>query len=220
MEDYAAKMAGKTDAELRLYVDRRAEYREEAVLAALTELERRGHAVPEAAALRPELEAAAQLAASVPPPEAPAWARPRPEQETEAEEEAVAADAPALYTPITVSVYSLFNFVVGSVLMLMNLLRLRRYGGAALLLALMLLVVSVGSWVANQFKLLPLYAFLGVNFVLTILYVYVLWPYFIGQQDYRPRNGLTPFLVMMLIQFLLGMVYYAFVGGAPSGGGL
>jgi hypothetical protein len=59
MEDYAAKMALKPDAALREYVTGHAQYREDAVLAALDELRRRGQPALEEATLRPQLEAAA-----------------------------------------------------------------------------------------------------------------------------------------------------------------
>ncbi|GAB2946565.1 hypothetical protein GCM10027048_09420 [Hymenobacter coalescens] len=214
MEDYAAKMAGKTDADLLRYVEHRAEYIDDAVLAALTELERRGHAVPDAAALRTELEAAARRQAAAAPvaPVPPPWAR---AQATEEVEEVPAG--PELYTPTTVAIYSVFSFLIGGILMLLNLLRLRRYGGAALLLALVILVVWAGSWTADYFKLLPQYVLLGINFVLALLYVYVLWPYFIGRQHYRPRNWLSPLLVVLVIQLLFALLYYA--GWAPPGTG-
>jgi hypothetical protein len=218
MEDYAAKMAGKTDAELQLYLERRAEYREAAVLAAISELERRGHAVPGAAALRPELEAGAKqaaiLAAAAAPP---AWMRPA-EPETAEDEAEVSENAPALYSPITVAVYTIMSFGVGGILMLMNLLRLRRYGGAALLMALVIAAVAALSWGSKYVEVI--YVLMGINFVLALLFLYVLWPYFIGQQEYRPRNGFTPFLVVVLVQFLLGLLYYAVSGTPGAGAGL
>lgn len=218
MEDYAAKMAGKTDAELQLYLERRTEYRDDAVLAALAELERRGHTVPGAAALRPELEAGAQraavLAAAAAPP---AWVRPA-EAEGAEEEAEVADDAPALYSPITVAVYTIMSFGVGGILMLLNLLRLRRYGGAALLMALVIAAVAALSWGSKYIEVM--YVLMGINFVLALLFLYVLWPYFIGQQAYRPRNGITPFIVVILVQFLIALLYYAVTGAPATGAGL
>ena len=55
MEDYAAKMPLKSDADLRGYVTGYAQYREAAVLAAFDELRRRGQPAPEEPALRPAL---------------------------------------------------------------------------------------------------------------------------------------------------------------------
>ncbi|MCC3155925.1 hypothetical protein LJ737_01660 [Hymenobacter sp. 15J16-1T3B] len=202
MEDYAAKMAGKPDAELQRYLDRRAEYREDAVLAALTELERRGHVVPDAAALRPELEAAARQAAAAAPPAAPSWARAE-----EPEEAAAPDDAPALYSPGTIAVLSVvLSYPVGAVLMLMNLLRLRRYGGAALLMALSILMLSAHLWLLFNLGLNPNVVGLCSNIAAALIYVFVLWPYFIGARAYQPRSWLPPLIITFAVVMLLMML--------------
>jgi VIT1/CCC1 family predicted Fe2+/Mn2+ transporter len=216
MEDYAAKMAGKTDAELRVYVDNRAEYIEQAVLAALTELERRGHAVPDAPQLRQQLEAAArQAAATAVVPEAPPWARPAAEEEEEPEEE----QGPALYSPGTIAVFSvLFSFFVGGFLLLLNFLRLRRYGGAALLLAVVIVVLSVQAWLPAYAGIRPEAVVFGVNVLAALLYVYVLWPNFIGAQPYQPRSWLMPlFIAFGLSLLMLALLRYSGVPVPPLG---
>ncbi|KUG06096.1 hypothetical protein [Solirubrum puertoriconensis] len=216
MEDYAAKMAGKTDAELLLYVERRAEYREQAVLAALSELERRGRTIDNVATLRTELQASlvkTEAEARLNPAPEPTWAT----KATEPEEiEEVAADAPALYSPTTVVVFSVFSFLIGGVLMLLNLLRLRRYGGAALLVALVALGISGLSWMSGLLEIRPEYVFLGINVVLAALYVYVLWPYFIGAQAYRPRGWLMPLLIIFALNMLF-MLLLRYAGVAVPG---
>lgn len=198
MEDYAAKMAGKTDAELHLYLSRRAEYRDDAVLAALAELERRGHSVPDAAALRAELEEAVRHAATLAPPAAPAWQRP-------AEEEEVAEPTgPALYSPGTIAILSIvLSYPVGAVQMLLNLLKLRRYGGAALLLALCLLIMSTQLWLLLDLKFSANVVGLCVNAAAALLYVFVLWPNFIGRLAYQPRSWLPPFIITCVLVMLL-----------------
>lgn len=203
MEDYAAKMAGKTDAELRQYVERHAEYRDDAVLAALGELERRGQPAPEAAKLRPALEAAVRQAAATAPVAAPApWAR---TTEAEKDEEAeMPTDAPALYSPMTVAVFSVMSFVIGGVLLLLNMLKLRRYGGAALLMGLVVGAFSLVGWLSG--KLPWQYLVLGCNFLMTLVYLYLLWPNFIGSQPYRSRSWIGPFLVVILLNLLFGML--------------
>jgi hypothetical protein len=203
MEDYAAKMARKTDAELLQYLDRRAEYRDEAVLAAFAELERRGHQLPNGAPPRAELEEAARREAAVEAARAPEpapWARDRAAEE-EPEEEVI--QGPALYTPGTIAIFSvLFSFFVGGLLLLLNFLRLRRYGGAALLLAVVVGVLGLEAWLASSLGLRPELVAFGTNVVAALLYVYVMWPYFIGPQPYRPRSWLVP----MLIAFAISMV--------------
>ncbi|GAB3827460.1 hypothetical protein [Hymenobacter jeollabukensis] len=202
MEDYAAKMAGKPDAELLRYVERRVEYIEAAVLAALAELERRGHVVPGAAALRPELEAAARQAATAAPPAAPAWARTE-----EVEEPEVADDAPALYSPGTIAILSVvLSYPVGAVLMLLNLLRLRRYGGAALLMALSITMLSAHLWLLFNLKLNPNVVGLCSNIAAALIYVFVLWPYFIGARTYQSRSWLPPLIITFALVMLLMML--------------
>ncbi|RTQ53778.1 hypothetical protein EJV47_03320 [Hymenobacter gummosus] len=199
MEDYAAKMAGKTDAELNLYVERRAEYRDDAVLAALTELERRGQTIPGAAALRTELETAIRQA-PVAAPVAPPWARPAAEEE----EEEPAEDVPALYSRSAIALFSVvFFFVVGAVLMLLNLLRLRRYGGAALLMAVVTCLVSAQAYLPAVLGINPYYVGTSINIVAALIYIFALWPYFIGPQPYQPRGWLVPFLISFGVCLLI-----------------
>src|SRR6476469_4143398 len=106
MEDYAAKMLLKTDAALREYVTGHVQYREEAVLAALDELRRRGQPAPEEATLRPSLEAGA--AAQRRADEA---AEAKRQQESArptsaAPEEIAEENRPALYSPVTIVLFS------------------------------------------------------------------------------------------------------------------
>ncbi|WP_400192615.1 hypothetical protein [Hymenobacter sp. B81] len=217
MEDYAAKMARKTDAELRLYVTNRGEYREDAVLAALTELEQRGHVLPGAADLRAELQVAVareQAEALRNPPPQPAWMRPA---EPEPQEEEAAADTPTLYSPSTVAVFSvLFSFFIGGLLMLLNLLRLRRYGGAALLLALVMPLLALQVWLPAQLGVQPGYSALVINVLTALLYVYVMWPYFIGRQPYRSRGWVMPLIVIFGVVLLL--MTLARMSGLPMPG--
>ncbi|OON70791.1 hypothetical protein [Hymenobacter sp. CRA2] len=214
MEDYAAKMAGKTDAELQLYVDRRAEYREEAVLAALTELERRGHAVPDASMLRESLQVAALQAAAQAPPAPPTWARPAEAAAVEEE-----PTGPELYSPGTIAIFSIvFSCMVGGVLLLLNFLRLRRYGGAALLMALVIGMFGAQIWLPTYLAKLsvdPRAALIGFNLLMALLYVYVLWPLFIGAQSYQPRSWLTPLLVMLGLSFFGLMLLRTVMGAMP-----
>lgn len=198
MEDYTAKMVGKPDSELLRYIEHRAEYIEAAVLAALAELERRGHTVLGAPTLRAELSAAIQAAPAVtvaPPP----WALPAEEDEAAVE----VAETPVLYSPVTVGIYSMFSALVGSVLMLMNLLRLRRYDGAALLMVLFVVVLSTAGWLTGIFHLTLLQFAFGSNLVMAGINVLVLWRTFIGPQPYRSRSWVNPLLVILALNFVV-----------------
>jgi hypothetical protein len=213
MEDYVAKMAGKSEAELHQYISHRAEYREEAVLAAIAELEKRGEQVADVETLRADLQrslAQTQAEEQLHPAPVPEWAN-RQSSEDDEEEEAEeqeeetdpkAADAPALYSPSTVVLFSVLDFSIGGLLMLLNLIRLRRYGGAALLIGLILLAsglqVLVWSWLGIGLE----WTALLFKALMALVYVYVMWPSFIGQQRYRPRGWLLPLVITIGVMLL------------------
>ncbi|MFD1467507.1 hypothetical protein ACFQ48_04655 [Hymenobacter caeli] len=202
MEDYAAKMQAKSAAELRQYVGRYAEYRDDAVLAALAELSRRGLPAPEEAALRPALEVAvaqqqaaeAKAAAAAPRPGDPA-----------------AADGLELYSQGTIVLFSmLFSMLAGGILLGLNLHRLRRTGALARLVAFVLaLSVARGlalAWALTQFSnnLLVL-AFLPFLFDVagTVVYLAWFWPRYVGTQEYRSRSWLLPLVLCLALSFAL-----------------
>jgi len=180
MEDYAAKMALKPDAALRDYVTGHAQYREEAVLAALDELRRRGQPAPEDASLRPGLEAVVQeqarVAALAPPP---------------AEEE----ELPRLYSPAGIVVMSaMVSVVAGAVLLALNM-RMMKRGKAVIGLAAFVLVYILGrallvSWLTEQQLMTP-YAFI-IDLPIIIAYIWWFWPRYVGTYQFQPRNWLLP----------------------------
>jgi len=180
MEDYAAKMALKPDAALRDYVTGHAQYREEAVLAALDELRRRGQPAPEDASLRPGLEAVVQeqarAAALAPPP---------------AEEE----ELPRLYSPAGIVVMSaMVSVVAGAVLLAINM-RMMKRGKAVIGLAAFVLVYLLGrvllvNWLSEQQMMTP-YAFI-IDLPIIIAYIWWFWPRYVGTYQFQPRNWLLP----------------------------
>ncbi|MCC3154090.1 hypothetical protein Q3A66_14280 [Hymenobacter sp. BT770] len=200
MEDYAAKMLLKTDAALREYVTGHVQYREAAVLAAFDELRRRGQPAPEEAALRPGLEEAAAAQRAL-----------EEAAEAEREQAAVAADpsaaptGPALYSPITIVLFSLpFTLLAGGTLLAINLWRLDRKR------ALLGLLLFIGAYMlAGALALqwaLPRYglsAWYGPLFNLPAILAYVLWfwPRYVGAVSYRNRSWLPPLLVCFALLF-------------------
>lgn len=202
MEDYAAKMALKPVAELRAYVADYAQYREEAVLAALAELRRRGQPAPEEAELRPQLEAVAQqqqVAAA---------------QASQAERlrtEANAVEVPVLYTPGVIVLFSvLFNTILtGAVLLAINLRRMKRTKAIWGLVAFVVAYLLAESWIVNL-----LVARYSINaFVLSLLnlpailaYVLWFWPRYVGTYQFQPRGWLVPLLICFIIMMGLGLL--------------
>lgn len=203
MEDYAAKMLLKTDAALREYVTGHVQYREAAVLAALDELRRRGQPAPEEAALRPGLEAGAAAQRTL-DEAAEAERRPaRPAETTDAEE--VDENAPALYSPATIVLFSIpFTFLAGGVLLGLNLWRVGRKRallGLVLFIVTYLLAGMVAlSWALPRYGLSPWY---GPLFNLPAILAYVLWfwPRYVGQSAYRSRSWLPPLLVCFALAY-------------------
>ncbi|GGG44468.1 hypothetical protein [Hymenobacter glacieicola] len=222
-EDYAAKMSRKTDAELRDYVDNRYQYREEAVLAALDELARRGTPEPRAAALAEELRISQQ---DTNRREAAARELVVEQEQTrriargQVDPELAEATGPALYSPGTITIFSvLFSMLAGGLLLVLNLRTLRRTGPALLVVAFMIAYMVGGGYLLFWLKQLygDQYNWLGSFFNLpaVLLYNLFFWPRYIGPQPYRSRSWLGPLLVCGLI--MLAFYYFAlrFKGAMP-----
>ncbi len=206
MEDYAAKMLLKTDAALREYVTGHVQYREAAVLAALDELRRRGQPAPEEAALRPTLEAGAATQRTLDEAEVARQEAVRPSTAAPAEAEAVDESSPALYSPVTILLFSVpFTFLAGGVLLGLNLWRLGRKRALLGLVLFIVLYLGLGvlalQWALPRFGLSSWY---GPLFNLPAILAYMLWfwPRNMGGVSYRSRSWLPPLL--LCVAFVYG----------------
>ena len=209
MEDYAAKMLLKTDAALREYVTGHAQYREAAVLAALDELRRRGQPAPEEADLRPALQVGAAAQRTLDEAEAARQQAVRPSAPAPAEAEAADESSPALYSPVTIVLFSVpFTFLAGGVLLGLNLWRLGRkralLGLALFLVAYIFLIYKVLQFVLPTYGLSSWYGPL-INLPPILAYVLWFWPRNVGGLSYRSRSWLPPLLIC-----------FAFVYGAQK----
>ncbi|WBA41318.1 hypothetical protein [Hymenobacter canadensis] len=200
-EEYAEKMPRKNLSELLLYVRNRAEYREDAVLAALEELDRRGLPQPEAAEIRAEYgpivekqekEKKSREATAAPVP----GSRP-----TSAAGQPAAAEEPALYSPGTIVLFSMLPMsmmIGGGVLMAMNLFRLGRKRallGLLLFMVVYLLVVSnVMAWAMLQ-GLNPYLAIVLFNVPAVLAYLFWFWPRYVQKATYRSRSLVPPMII-------------------------
>jgi hypothetical protein len=216
-EEYAEKMSRKSLPELLLYVRNRAEYREDAVLAALDELEQRGQVVPEAAGIRAEL---------LPVVEQQRQAQQMREAETtrpggaEGVPGLPAAEGPALYSPGTIVLFSmLFSFLAGGILMVLNMFRLKEAGKAG-----RLVLFIVGFLLASSYGLQLLMASYGmqqmrifsvvsvvVNLLAVLAYLLYFWPRYVGPRPYVSRQWLPAMLVcfvVMLMIYRLAVAYF------------
>lgn len=222
-EDYAAKMSRKTAAELRDYVDNRHQYREEAVLAALEELAQRGTPEPEAATLRQELQISQRETevreAAAREQEAQNELARRRLRGQEAPAETPEEAGPVLYSPGTITVFSvLFSMVAGGVLLALNLRTLRRFG-----LSWLVILFAVSYWIGAQYAMKWIllqygtqYFWLGsvFNILGIVLYNLFFWPRYIGLQPYRSRPWGGALLVCALIMLVVAY-WYVRNGGGP-----
>ena len=203
MEDYAAKMALKTDAALREYVVGYAQYREAAVLAALAELRQRGQPAPEEPTLRPQLEAAAQQAAAAEPANAPAQS---PDPAALPPE-----DQPVLYTPGVIVLFSvLFTTIIpGAVLLALNLRRLKQtraiWGLVAFVVVYLIGEVVLVNMFMKTYKLSPLFTSL-LNLPAILAYILWFWPRYVGTHQFQPRGWLVPLFICFVIFLALGLL--------------
>lgn len=194
MEDYAAKMALKPYADLRAYVTGHAQYREDAVLAALDELRRRGQPAPEDAALRPLLESVVQEQAHQ------AAQQPAPVEEEE---------LPRLYSPAGIVVMSaMVSVVAGAVLLALNM-RMMKRGKAVLGLAAFVLVYMVGrtlliTWLAKNNMMTP-FTFI-IDLPIIFAYIWWFWPRYVGTYQFQARNWLLPLGACILLLTLFFML--------------
>ena len=192
MEDYAARMALKTDAALREYVAGYAQYREAAVLAAFDELRQRGQPAPEEAELRPQLEAVVQQDQATAAAQAA----------TEAQEE----ELPRLYSPTGIVIMSAMVWPgAGAVLLALNLRQLKQTKAIVGLLAFVTLYLIgsnlLMSWLIAQKMLTMSMPFL-LNLPLVIAYVWWFWPRYIKTYQFHPRNWLLVLGAGILLKFV------------------
>jgi hypothetical protein len=203
-EDYAAKMGRKTLAELQQYVSGRAQYREDAVLAALDELARRGQPHPEDAHLRPELEKeVSQQAVQV------AEAKQRAAEATATEE--AEEVGPTLYSPSTITLFSVvFSMLAGGALLALNFRTLKRTGATVRLVVFVIAYLVIGAlvlnWVVQRYGLNP---WIGAFFDLPAIVVYIFWfwPRYVGATPYQSRSWLLPFVICAVIK--IGLTLWA-----------
>ncbi|NML67047.1 hypothetical protein HHL22_17715 [Hymenobacter sp. RP-2-7] len=223
MEDYAAKMQLKSDAALREYVTGYAQYRDEAVLAALAELRRRDQPAPEETELRPLLEAVvrqqqATAPAPTPPPERAA-AKPPAAEETELD-----PNAPTLYTPGVIVLFSvLFHFITGAILLALNFKTLGRsraiWGLGAFVLAYIvgeLLVMRLLMARYGTGALDPLLV-AALNLPAILAYILWFWPRYVGTHRFRSRSWLLPLLICFVVIAVLQMLMVYLLKQVPGG---
>lgn len=201
-DEYAEKMSRKPLSELLLYVRNRAEYREDAVLAALDELERRGEHPAEAVTLRAELGPIVELQRQ----QKAATAVAKPSLKDEADPTQDEEEAPALYSPGTIVLFSILPIsmmIGGGVLLGINLFRLRRMRALLGLIVFIVVYMMVGSqilsWAVLQQGLNPFLGTLLFNVPAVLAYLLWFWPRYVHTDNYRSKSILPPIIICFLI---------------------
>ncbi|UOQ54288.1 hypothetical protein [Hymenobacter cellulosivorans] len=200
-EEYADKMARKTDAELRQYVTGRDQYRDDAVLAAFDELRRRGQPHPDEELVRPALETAVQAQVA-----RETAAREQAELEARAADPAtVSAAMPELYSPSSIAIFSMLSMTMlgGGVLLGINLFRLGRKRALLGLLLFIVLYLGVAGlvlqWAMFQQGLHPFLGNLLFNVPAILVYLLWFWPRYVQTEQYRSRSIIIPILISFAI---------------------
>ena len=204
-EEYAEKMSRKKLPELLLYVRNRAEYREDAVLAALDELDRRGQPQPEAASIRAELLPLVQQQTQQKQTREAEIVRP---VVTDGAPILSPVEGPALYSPGTIVLFSmLFSFLAGGILMVLNMFRLKESGKAirlALFIVGFLLVSTYGlQWLMTSYGLQMRFFSVAVNLIAVLAYLLYFWPRYVGPRPYVSRQWLPAMLICLVVMLAL-----------------
>jgi hypothetical protein len=202
-DEYADKMSRKPLVELLLYVQNRAEYREDAILAALDELERRGEHPADAAAIRAELRPVVERQQQQ---KAAAEAASKTSEAASTGEPFAQTDAPLLYSPGTIVLFSMLPMsmmIGGGVLLGINLFRLKRMRALLGLIAFVVAYMLVGSqlltWAVMQQGLNPFLGTLLFNIPAVLVYMFWFWPRYVNTDTYRSRSILPPIVICFLI---------------------
>lgn len=197
---YATKMAAKTDTELLEYFHNHDKYVAEAVLAAVTELQKRGRIFTEAelATLEAEQQAVKQAVA---------------ETAASEEEEVLAPDQerPRFYTPGAIFGFSIFfSLIFGAALLAINIRQTGNRKGGWVVIAFSLLYMLVEVVVLWQIKRSSGMS-LAFNLVGALILNYYFWPKYIGTQlDYEPKPIWRALFISILVVLPLLIILMLF----------
>lgn len=178
---YSSKMLRKTVAELQKYIENKSDYQEDAVLAAIWELEKRNEFKPEMQTLKQELEA----------------------QNTEAinQPETVKNESVALYSFNFIILFGvLFSVFAGSILIGLNLGQLKNNPRARLATLSGLSYSFLQVYAIDYFKVTsPFISVFSSLFGIYLLFHYFLKPEIKPEENYIARSSWQPLLIALAI---------------------
>jgi len=190
---YSPKMLRKSVVELQKYIDNKTDYQEDAVLAAIWELENRAPLNPEIQALKQELEA----------------------QNKQFEEEPIAIknETIALYSFNFIFLFGiLFSVFAASILIGLNLIQLKNKPRSRMVLFTGLSYSFLQVYLIELFKITsPFVSIFSSLLGVYLLYYYFLKPELNPKETYQSRSTWQPLLIGMAIA--LPIAYYLMKAG-------
>jgi Tol biopolymer transport system component len=188
---YSPKMILKTEDELRDYIDNQDHFQEEAVLAAIWELEKRGIPIENSAQIKEEITANI--------PEISMETATAPIENTKQTE------TPELYSTQFILIFGLFSLLGGGILMALNFMQLKNVK-AARLVVIVAVIYSLLTGIALQsFGITNMFISLAVS----MLGIYLLYDFVYKKEfpkdlkNYTPRNIWTPILILLALSIPL-----------------
>lgn len=193
---YSSKMLRKTLSELQNYIDNKSDYQEEAVLAAIWELEKRDEFKPDMQALKQELEA--------------------PDKDATNQPEAVKNESVALYSLNFIILFGvLFSVFAGSILIGLNLSQLKNKPRARLATFSGLSYSFLQVYLIDYFKITsPFISVFSSLFGIYLLYQYFLKPEIKPDGIYTAKSTWQPLLIALVIA--LPIAFYIMKSGGSA----
>lgn len=193
---YSKKMHRKTVAELQNYIKNRIDYQDEAVIAAIWELENRNEFKPEMQVLKQELEAFSNA--------------------VNVEPKMVKTESVALYTFNFIFLFGiLFSVFAGSILISLNLVRLKNKLNARLVIFSGLIYSFIQVYLIEYFKITsPFVSVFSSLLGIYILNYYFLKPELKSGEIYQPQSTWQPLLIGIAIA--LPIAYFIMKSGGMA----
>lgn len=201
---YTKQMLLKSDDELKNYIENQDHFHEDAILAALLELEKRGVEVEESERIKQTIAEVKTL-----------------EKEEEVDtlnfQQNTSNETPELYSTKYILIFGLFTLLGGSILMALNFMQLNNKKAARLVI-----MASLSYSLASAIILQSLGITNPVmSVVVSILGIYLLYEFIYKKEfpqnitDYKPRNIWIPIIICLAVSLPL-LYLLAATGGLPQ----
>ena len=202
---YSPKMILKTDDELSDYIDNKDHFQEEAVLAAIYELENRGIVIENSAQIKEEITANI--------PEISVKAEATSDNKPNAQQ----TETPQLYSTQFILIFGVFTLLGGGILMALNLMQLKNVKAARFVVIATVVYSLLTAILLQAFGITNMFISLAVS----VLGIYLLYDLVYKKEfpkevkNFTPRNIWIPILVLLALSIPMLYLLYA-TGGLPQ----